>query len=446
MIKLRIILTQILLFAVSAGAATIDLAKWQYFAEVTIEDGRSEYCGLTLSPEVYSVARTDLADIRLIDGDERQIPYILAREEDTAETVKCSPTILNRSTDAAGNALLTLDFGGQTIKNCIEVETSGNNFRRAVKVEGSNDNVQFFTVVERAYVFAVSGGDYHRFSKIDLPSNDYRYLRICVNPMAAEEEKIAINQASVSKVERKTAQRQVVEMIQTEHSEDEKTSSSAYIYDLKYRHLPIVEIELDVGEPAFYRCVTILGRDAATRKVKIDSEDSRQRFTEVEVPWNMVTTDAIYRYVGPAGEERQHLVLPVRTGGSYRYLKVVVNNYDDQPITIRSASAKMIRHRVVFPAAADKSLRVYVGCESAGHPRYDLARRIGKVDEVKTTTAGIAALTENPLFRKTAEGQKPWTEQHRILLLVVLSAVVLVLGVFMVKSLKSIQSQTGGGK
>jgi len=446
MIRLRVILAQTLLFAASAGAATIDLAKWQYFAEVTIEDGRSEYCAFALTPEVYSVARSDFADIRLIESDGRQIPYILTREEDAGETFKYGPTILNRSTDAAGNALLTLDFGGQTIKNCIEVKTSGNNFRRAVKVEGSNDNVQFFTVVERAYVFAVSDRDYHRFSKIDLPSNDYRYLRICVSPMAAEEEKIAVNQVSVSKVDRKTAQRQVVEMMQTEHSENEKTSSSAYIYDLKYRHLPIVEIELDVEEAAFYRCVTILGRDAATEKVKIDSEDSRQRFTEVEVPWNMMTTDAIYRYAGPGGEERRRLVLPVRTGGSYRYLKVVVNNYDDGPITIRSASAKMIRHKVVFPAFADKSLRIYVGCESAGQPRYDLARRINKVDELKTTAAGIAALTDNPLFRKAAKGRLPWTEQHRALLLVVLSAVVLVLGVFMVKSLKSIQNQTGGAK
>jgi hypothetical protein len=73
----------------------------------------------------------------------------------------------------------------QTIKNTIEVITQGDNFRRAVKVEGSNNNVEFFTLVEQAYTFAVEQN--RRFEQVDLPVNDYRYLRISVQPMATEE-------------------------------------------------------------------------------------------------------------------------------------------------------------------------------------------------------------------------------------------------------------------
>jgi hypothetical protein len=435
-------LLSVLLLATICRGASIDLNKWQYTAEVTVEGTAGEYCALVLTPEIYNVARTDLADIRLIDRNGNQIPYILARDEDRTETVKYNPAILNRSTDANGNALATLDFGGQTVKNSIEVETAGDNFRRTVKVEGSNDNVQFFIIVDRAYIFAVSDKSRHRFSGIDLPSNDYRYIRITVSPMTAEETKPAINEVRAFKIEKKPAQKQLVEMTQTEHFEDVNYHTSNYVYDLKFRRLPVVEIELNIDDASFYRCVTIQGRDAATQKVKIDSEDNRQRFSEIEVPWNTITTDAIYRYTDAAGKKYERLALPIRWREAYKYIRVVVSNYDDQPITIRWASAKMVPNKIIFPALSDKSAKLYVGNESASHPQYDLARRLTNPMQIKTTQAALAGLTDNPAAGKT-QTKQPWTEQHKILLLAILVVVVFVLGVFMLSSVRSIQRQDG---
>ncbi|MGA2071261.1 MAG: DUF3999 family protein [Sedimentisphaerales bacterium] len=438
----KLILLAVLLSATICDGASIDTSKWQYVGEVTIEGAPGEYCALVLTPGIHNAARTDLADIRLIDRDGNQIPYVMMRDEDRTETVKYNPTILNRATDANGNALATLDFGGQTVKNSIEVETAGDNFRRAVKVEGSNDNVQFFTIVDRAYIFAVSDKTRHRFSTIDLPNNDYRYIRITVSPMTAEETKPAINEVRAFKIEKKPAQKQVVEMIQTEHTEDVNYHTSNYVYDLKFRRLPVVEIELNTDDASFYRCVTIQGRDAVTQKVKIDSEDNRQRFREVEVPWNTITTDVIYRYTDAAGKQYERLALPISWREAYKYIRIVVSNYDDQPITIRAASAKMVPHKVIFPAPSDKSAKLYVGNESASHPQYDLARRLTNPTHTKTTQAAIASLTDNPAAGKIRQNL-PWTEQHKMLLLAVLVMVVFVLGVFMLSSVRSIQRQDG---
>jgi hypothetical protein len=434
-----ILLSALLLTTICSGAS-IDLTKWQYTAVVIAEETSGEYCSLMLTPGIYNAARTDLADIRLIDRDGNQIPYILTRDEDRTETVKYNPAILNRSTDVNGNALATLDFGSQTVKNSIEVETAGDNFRRAVKVEGSNDNVVFFMIVGRAYIFAVSDKIRHRFSAIDLPSNDYRYIRITVSPMTAEENKLAINEVRAFRIERKPAQKQTVEMTQTGYTEDVNYHTSNYVYDMKFRRLPVVEIELNTDDASFYRCVTIQGRDAVTQKVKIDSEDNRQRFREVEVPWNTITTDTIYRYTDAAGKKYERLSLPMRWNGTYRYIRVIVSNYDDQPIKIRSASAKMIPHRIIFQFGEDKSARIYVGNDSAGPPQYDFVRRLTNPAQVKTTQAAVAALTENPSAEKSRQ-MLPWTEEHKFLLLTVLVVVVFALGVFMLSSLRTIQRQ-----
>ncbi|NIP22677.1 MAG: DUF3999 family protein [Phycisphaerae bacterium] len=440
MTKSKNLVIVVLLLGITSNVFALDLAKWKYQAQVTIEEGAGQYCRLTLTPDIYDAARLDLADIRLIDAVGEQIPYVLARPKDIAQSFIYNPAIINRSTKEDKAAMVTLDFGKQVLKNRIEVQTAGDNFRRAVRVEGSNDNIEFFTVVDTAFVFAV---DYRtRFEKIDLPGNDYRYLRITVEPMSTEEKSPVINAVRAFKHESKLAERQPVKMVQIEHMEDEKNKSSIYTYDLAYRHLPVGEIELDVADNAFYRYVTIQGRDVATRKVKIDSEDNRQRFKEVEVPWREIDSGTIYRYREANGKQRQNLVLHVPSGRRiYRYLKIVISNYDDKPLTINSTSAKMIADNIVFPGKDDIAPTLYVGSPSAVKPRYDLAQRLNNPLQVKARASNLGAVIDNPLFGQVEAKPLAWTEKHKVLLWIIMGAVVVVLAGFILKSFKTIQTK-----
>ena len=440
MTKSKILFIVVLLVGLVSNVFALDLAKWKYQAQVTVEEGTGQYCRLTLAPDIYDAARLDLADIRLLDDGGEQVPYVLAKPGDITDKLKYSPDLINRSTNTDGAAMVTLDFAKQIVKNQIEVETGGNNFRRAVKVEGSNDNIQFFTVVDTAFVFAV---DYRtRFEKIDLPRNDYRYLRITVEPMATEEKSPVINVVRAFKHESKLAERQPVKMVPVEHSENEKSKSSIYVYDLAYRHLPVSEIELDVADNAFYRYVTIQGRDEATRKVMIDSEDNRQRFREVEVAWKRIISGTIYRYPEANGKKRQKLALRVPSGRRiYRYLKIVISNYDDKPLAINSTSAKMIADNIVFTAQDDIAPTLYVGSQSAGKPRYDLAQRLNKPLQVEARVANLGEIINNPLFGQVEAKPLAWTEKHKVLLWIIMGAVVVVLAGFILKSFKSIQTK-----
>jgi hypothetical protein len=418
----------------------LEPAQWKYRARVTIEAGTGEYCSLMLTPDVYNAARSDLGDIRLLDARGEQIPYVLAKPADIAEKRTYEPTLINRSEGSARAAVVTLDFGDKTLKNSIEVITQGDNFRRAVKVEGSNDNIEFFTLVERAYVFAVSYDK--RFEQVDLPASDYRYLRISVSPMEAEQNSPVIDRIKAFKIEQSVAERRAVEMVPVEHSEDEEKRSSIHVYDLAYRSLPIREIELDVTDESFYRYVTIEGRDAATQKVQVRSEDNRQRFREVEVPWQRIIGEAIYRYTVADGKTRENLLLEIPSGRRvHRYVRITISNYDDRPLSVKSASANMIAHRMVFASAGNQAPVLYVGSESARKPQYDLGRRLGDPLRIKARTAMLGGLLDNPLFAEADQGPAAWTERHKVLLLIVLVAAALVLAGFILKSFKSIRGQ-----
>jgi hypothetical protein len=227
-----------------------------------------------------------------------------------------------------------------------------------------------------------------------------------------------------------------------EHSEEEKNNSSIYIYDLSYRRLPVSEIELDIADDSFYRYVTIAGRDAEKRKVKIDSEDNRQRFKEVEVRWERIINGTIYRYIAADGQKRENLVLRIPSGRRvYRYIRIIISNYDDKPVIVNSASANMIAHKIVFEKKDNVAPILYVGSESARIPQYDLARRLSNPLEVEAATAKLGGITSNPLFGLAEEKPVAWTEKHKVLLFTVMVIVALVLGGFIFKSFKSIQSE-----
>jgi hypothetical protein len=428
-----------LVLAAAGNLRALDLAPFKYRAPVSVEQGAAPYGRLSLTPDVYDAARLDLGDIRLVRADGNQIPYILARPEDQTRKLRYQPKMINRSTNRRGAAMVTLDFGRLTVKNSIEVQTRGSNFRRATKVEGSNDNMEFFTVVQRAYVFAVNRN--RRFEQIDLPANDYRYLRITVEPMTTEENAVAIRQVRPFKLEKTDAERHSVQMTLTRHREDPNNHLTIYEYDLKYRHLPVNEIHLQVADESFYRYVTVEGRDATTKKVKIPSEDNRPRYKEVEVRWQRIVSDAIYRYAAHDGQRPEKLMLRLPTAHAYRYLRIAIKNYDDIPLIVRSASAKMIPHQIVFPVEQTTDATFYIGASSLVPPVYDLRHRLGPPLQVEARKATIADIADNPLFVQAPPKQLPWSERHKVLLLIILAAAALVMGGFILQSFKSIKSE-----
>jgi hypothetical protein len=431
----------VMLFVVLFGSTfAIDLAQWQYQANVEFGENIAEYCKLEITPPLYDTAKRDLADIRLIGADGLQKPYLIITPRDVSKRYRYSLKMINKSTDADGNSLVTLDFGKQIMKNSVKVSTDGSNFRRAVKVEGSNDNITFFTVVEEAYVFAVGDRMKSKFERIDLPANDYRYLRITVKPMILETESPVIYDVMASRYVSKPAPRQIVPVTPLGRGEDEKNNQSNYEYDLGFSNLPVSEVALNITDKSFYRSVSIWGRDVATRKVKIPSEDNRERFKEVEVPWTRMNFATIYRYLTPGGVNRENVRLPI-SGSAYRYLKVTVNNYDDRPLDVQSATAKMIAQQLLFPSEKGSAAVLYAGAPWVSGPQYDIRQRIKKPSKVKASAATIGSFIENPLFGKADQKQIAWTEKHKNLLLVLLGVIVAVTGVFMLKSFKSIQTE-----
>ena len=136
------------------------------------------------------------------------------------------------------------------------------------------------------------------------------------------------------------------------------------------------------------------------------------------------------------------LVLRVPSGRRVcRYLRITISNFDDRPMVVKSSSANMIAHKMVFASKDIAAPILYVGSESAPRPRYDLERRLSNPLQIKTGMAKLSGIADNPLFGLAEEEPTAWTEKHKVLLLIVMVVVALVLGGFILKSFKSVQSE-----
>jgi hypothetical protein len=235
--KIKFYAAVIILSATTTAISAIDLAQWKYYSAITLSGNPAEFGRMDITPEIYNVSKQDLSDIRIIDSKGQQTPYLISMPQDVISNQAYSPAIINRTIGDKKSAMATLDFGSQVMKNLIVVKTGGSTFRRAVKIEGSNNNINFFTLVEQAFVFAVDYKQQYRFGDIDLPLNDYRYLRITVEPMATEKSSPVIEDIQAFKNEQKPAERMPVDMLCVNHIEDAANNLSIYEYEIGRAHV-----------------------------------------------------------------------------------------------------------------------------------------------------------------------------------------------------------------
>src|SRR5262249_26682930 len=77
------------------------LTAWEWFQELQLpEPGAPRYFDFLLTPGVFDKARADLADLRLYDGQGREIPYALRVRRAQEEREPLPAKEFNRSTNA----------------------------------------------------------------------------------------------------------------------------------------------------------------------------------------------------------------------------------------------------------------------------------------------------------------------------------------------------------
>jgi hypothetical protein len=401
--------SRILLALAGLAAASPKPPTFERAVEVT-GPGR---LAITLDRDAYEGARADLGDLRVVDDRGREVPYWLDRGE-VGSSERRRPEIRNRGFLRGRQATAVLDFGSVFPKSGLGLSLSGDNFRRRVMAEGSEDGRNWVTLTDDAYVFAVPPPDAARYEWIQLPRGDHRWVRVTVFHGPDDPGRIEIRDAW-TEVGRAASAERPVALVTQSRAEDPERHETILTLDLGARHQPFRAILLDVQDARFFRGVAVEAR----REPPPRRPGERPR----SVTWALLGECAIYRYEegGRKRESRR-----VEVAGRERVVRLRLRNRDDQPLGLGAVTVLAPVERLVFESAEGGRYRITYGQPDLPAPQYDLVRTLPDPPAwvAGAVPAGLAAAAP----RAAQTPRVPRSESHPALLWAGLLGAVAALG------------------
>lgn len=354
-----------------------------------------------LDRDVYAGARADLGDIRVVDDTGRSAPFVIDRDAPTPPA-PLHPVVLNRGFVAGRSATATLDFGRKVRKSALRVRLPGENFRRRVEVEGSDDGRRFATLLDDAWLFAIPGAA--RYEAVALPDGDHRFLRLTVHHGPDDPRRIEIEDVT-AEGGRAPAPAGVRLAVPMRAIRRERERDTLVVLDLPSPRHPFRAVELDVATPSFLRSVVV-----EAQRVPLD--------------WVAIGDGVVYRYESGG---RRYEQTRLEISGRERRIRLRVRDLDDAPLEVRGASVVVPRERVLFQAQPGRVYRLAYGSEKTPAPSFDLQRTMGS-REAWAAHAQEGQLGQPQRTSGAPASALPWTERHPALLWTGLVVVALLLG------------------
>jgi hypothetical protein len=414
--------------------------EWGWRTSLSRPQEITGMAALPLDEAIYDRLLTPPHDLRLVDQSAALVPHVIqcGRTITVAATAIRPVRIINRTYAPKRYSRAVLDFGERALKNKLKVDLSGQNYRRRITIEGGEDGRTWETVQEQNFLFDVHvPAQSLRVDTLAFPENSFRYLRLTVENMADDPERVEINGVNAF-YEEPAGEPQLarVEVVNRNIEQDKKTNSTVVTLDLRFRNLPFQTVALAIENARFERAYAVEGRNTITHKIYRRTEEA-WRAEERETPWSSVSRGTFYRRQDQ-GKLAESTEAPI-PHAAYRYLRVTILNRDDSPLEIKDVAVKRRTCALLFDTQPGAQYTLYGGSGKGGAAAYDFARLVPGMD-----IATLPQLSHGPIETlKPEETQVPWSERYSYLITGgVVVAVLLMLGII----LPVLKREMGSGK
>jgi hypothetical protein len=395
-----------LIFIIAAMArAYFSLEEWHYAKTLTLPPSldqeavvelvidREIYAGSAAEREAHSFAvdiRTnrpdvyELADLRLVNGIQQEIPYMLEVLKGQEQRTELPAMLLEESnpTSYMGEGLrFILDLGEEKIlHNEIALQIRGQNRKRTLSVEASNDASDWEFVARREiYDYGI---DEAAFSTLkthvrypDAYQSRKRYIRVTI--VSTYEWPLEVLDAAVFRVLRSPTRSASYPTDLLDLQENKKTT--VLTLDTRTQGLPHDQVHFEISERNF------------TRRVNLESSSTRKEWEP------LAGGGVISSYDTPQISGRDLAVSYQETAN--RYLRIIVDNQDSPPLTFAETTVVGDLARMVFLSKPQGEYRIYYGSAGARKPLYDLDRLIPFLLTQELPQAQLGTETLNPYFK-----------------------------------------------
>lgn len=377
---------------------------------------KEDYYAIPLSPELIARCKSDLSDIRLYDtaADTTEVPYLIDWMGTQIKEEVVPFELINDTYNEKCCSYITLKFNKKQTINRIRLDITEHNFDKSLKIEGSNDGKQWFTIRERMRIVRFqNASENFSYTTLDFQDTEFTYFRIKFDDDSSPRVTVAAAYAFENIATKGQYTKLLTEGYKQTENTKEKTSEIIleFPYDYVVSHMTLCcENKQD-----FYRNINIYRSAGTYHTAKGDQES-----------WQMIGS-GVMSTNGNNAYELYH--------SQTKKIRIEVINYDDQPIKISEIKAYAENLRLISKLPVSDIYIAY-GKENDNAPVYDLVHFKEKIPVVLSQIS----YGNEEVKMLTVQKAKSFIESKNWLWFVI-GGVILIIGYFALSMLKKEQEQ-----
>ncbi len=372
---------------------------------------------IELAPDILARSVSSLNDIRLYNvtgKDAVEIPYLFEWLGNKIEEEEVPLELINNTYIRKCCSYVTLKFQNKKSINKIKLGVAEEIFDKTLKIEGSADNVEWFTIKENLRIVGFGSNEHpYKYTILNFPSSEYNYFRLVLD----DEHSPRINIVNTYAYETHCIKGRYCEPgineWKTSDKKEEKTTEIIINFHYKY-FISNILIEPKTDK-VFYRNLNIYYLSGITKAPKGDIEN-----------WTLLNTT-----VFSSNEIRPVDCHNIQTNK----IKVEIINNDNVPLEITNVKAFSEECRLVAQLPVSDNLFLAYGKNNEHAPRYDLIHFKDKIPpELKTIPFGQETKIEKDSAKE--EKKKPLLV-NKLWLWGTMLVIISIIAIFSFKMLKT---------
>ena len=386
----------------------------------------ADFVRISLTPEMYAASQNDLLDLRLLSVDTQgvstQIPYILLSPSDEFGPADQNLPLVDRQEvgDTTEFIVSAKEISEPVESLRLSVSSPEPEYVRSLRLYGANqmNDGDWKLLVNDGYLVDRTRGTLRRQeSSIECPRSQFRYYRIVIENEG--QAPLSIDGCTAHMVRRRAAPRLCYPV--TVKNEVRTETQTTRVELSLAGPVPIDRLEFEA-----------FGAEEYNRNAQL--------FAIHDTSTTPITSVQLFHL---ARVSKGHTVTATFSTERSQRLRLEIQNGDNQPLTITSAQAFGIERSLVVQikslTAAANPVALFIGGKVSA-PDYDLSRisTLPAVETLATLSVFPGALNTN---YHEVRLKRPWAEEHRTLVWVLVLGGVVVLSGIAVALLKAAGEQ-----
>jgi len=365
-----------------------------------------------LHKEIFEKVSPNLFDIRIYgitaSNDTIEASYILQLKKEKIIDSNVNFKLLNSSHNEKGY-YFTLEVPTEASINELKLDFTQQNFDWKLNLEGSQNQQEWFTIVNDYRILSIKNSETdYQFTKVIFPNSKYRFFRLLIK--SDKKPNLSIAKIAHYKANNGDFNNYTIENLKTAQQKQQKLTQLEI--SLK-SPVPVSSLKINVKDNFdFYRPITI--------EYIADSMNTEQGW---KYQYKFLTSGTLNSIEKNEFQFKSTIL---------QKLKISINNYDNNPLTIDTIKVKGYVHELLVRFTEPATYFLTYGNKKALKPSYDIERFTSKI----TDTLTVLNLGKEQLIDKKEVLKKEPLFKNKNWLWAVMGIIIFVLGWFSLKMMQ----------